>query len=80
MTLQYKFEPFQASRSKAIVEIAKTWPYYGPIMASNWLQYGPDKSTSNSIFHLACMSLQGKFEPFQASRTKYSVGIANTWP
>ena len=34
-TLQWKFEPFQASRSKDIVIIAKKalkWPIYGPDM------------------------------------------------
>ena len=38
MTLQWKFEQFQASRSKDIVEIAKTWPQYGPDMAILWYQ------------------------------------------
>ena len=34
MTPKLKFEPFQASRSKDIVKIAK--------MVLIWLQYGPD--------------------------------------
>ena len=29
MTLKNKFEPFHASRSKDIIEIAKAWPLYG---------------------------------------------------
>jgi len=32
MSLQWKFEPFPASRSEDIVEMAKTWPKHGPNM------------------------------------------------
>ena len=47
MTLQWKFELFQASRSKYIAEIVKTWPLCGPNMAPTWLLYGPNNLTLN---------------------------------
>ena len=49
MTLQWKFEAFQASSGKDIVEIIKTWPYYGPNMAQTWLLYGRNNLTLISI-------------------------------
>ena len=43
--LEWKFEPFKASRSKNIVEIAKK----GPIMAKTLPQYGPNNWTLENI-------------------------------
>ena len=52
MTLQWKFESFQASRSKNIVEIAKIWPKHGPDMAQAWALYGPNILTLNGFLLL----------------------------
>ena len=80
MTLQWKFEQFQGSRSKNILEIPKIWPQYGPTLALIWSQFIENYRV---VLYWVCMTLQWKFEPFQASTSKDIVenshDLAQTW-
>ena len=60
--------------------MALLWPNHGPGMAKTWVLYGPNNLILKGCFFLACMILQGKVEAFQASRSKYIVEKAKTWP
>ena len=84
MTLQWKFEAFLASRSKDIVEIVKTWPYYGPNMAQTWLLYGRNNLTLIGILpfglHNSTVKI-GAISVIQKQRyCRNSPNMALLWP
>ena len=79
LTLQWKFKPCQVSRSKDIVEIAKTWPFYGQNMVLTWsfkLVLPQSLSMCPGIFHANFHIAGYILYPFHRNGQK----IALLWP
>ena len=76
VTLQWKFEPFQTSRSKDIVYIAKN----EPSIAKTWSQYDPNKSTLSSILLFGMHVSLVKFWFISVIYYRNSQNMALIWP